>query len=147
MAAALEKCADAIKAWIDADAGVGSFHAAIGGRVYYAGSVPSHVTWPYLEVSINGHSRELDEDSVNERRRVSFRLFEDADPDGAKVDAIKDKLLARFDDAKPTFTGGEYDTVDMNRVMDIGGRPASPDQAENRSMAVIDYIWWIQQAR
>jgi len=147
MAAALEKCADAIKAWIDADTGVGSFHEAIGGRVYYAGSVPQTATWPYLEFSVNGHSRQLDEDSVNERRRLMFRLFEDADPDCAKVDVIKDKLLARFDDKKPTFDGGEYDTADMDRVMDAGGRPASPDQAENRSMAAVDYIWWIQQAR
>ncbi len=147
MAVALEKCADAVKAWIDADVGVGSLHEAIGGRVYSAGSVPTDVPWPYLEFSVNGHSRELDEDSVNERRRLMFRVFEDADPDSAKVDVIKDKLLARFDDAKPTFSGSEYDTVEMDRVMDAGGRPASPDQAENRSMAAVDYIWWIQQAR
>lgn len=145
MSVQINKLPDALYSWFGGDQAEGTIYAAVGGRLYKAGSAPHGVTWPYLTYSLMLNDPEYYGTKSAEHVRVSFGAWEKDDPDCAKVDLLIAKLRQRFDWRNITFSGNEYRTVWFRPAGSTGGLPASPSTDERRSMHHCDYRWWVEE--
>lgn len=145
MVVAVDQMPRAIFDWFNAEQAAGTIYAALTGRLYYAGSVPNDVTWPYATFRTVSETPEWVEGLSWEHVRVQFSLFEDSDPECAKVDLLRTKLRKRFDWKTITFNGSEYRTLWFKPVASVGGMPADLSEHRHRTMSTQDYLWWLEE--
>lgn len=146
MAQTLGAMQKAIFDWFKADQAVGTIYAALGGRLYYRGTVPQNVTWPYGEFRVISNVTTTAESLRFETERVQFSLFAKDDRDCAAVELLISKLRRRFDDKILTFSGSEYTTVRFKPEFGSGAMPANPGETDKRTMYTQDYLFKAQQA-